>query len=326
MKTVIIVLNWNNWEATLKCVQSLRDKVLKPGRAIVVVDNNSSDESGTHLGRHLNLDSLPAGPHTFGSIDQRAFFLQSPVNCGYAGGNNLAIRHLLDAGCDFDSVWIVNNDTLVRDDALTPLQSEMASSETTGFVGSILVNDDWHTIQCVGGTVGFPAIGLLWSCKDASHFQRQFTGSVFRRTPFITGASMLVSRAVIEAIGLMKESYFLYYEEVDWQLRGLSRGFDIRIGTRSVLSHAISCSVGHKSDFFYFVFSRSCVLFVRDNYGRYFCYISIAWLLMNCLVKTRSWSKVASCWRGARYALTRSEHDLDHPMFRKIGAAFTRPV
>lgn len=320
MKTVIVVLNWNNCQATVACVESLLHHVIRPGRSLVVVDNNSTDGSVNVFNESLPTRPFPSGKFCFDEIDQQLFILRSPSNCGYAGGNNFAIQALLQAGCDFEAVWILNNDTTVENDALTPLQNTLRLCNNGGFVGSLLLNQEDDQIQCVGGVHGLPALGFFRSCEDILTFESNRRSPRDMHLSFITGASMLTSKNVIDDIGLMNDFYFLYFEEIDWQLRASRKGYEIRVSTDSRLRHAESGSVGAKSDFFFFVFSRSCVIFVTRNYSRWLSYLSAVWLLASCLVSTRSLSKLKYCIRGIQHGLMRSEFDLNAPMFHKVGA------
>src|SRR5215813_7550938 len=88
----IVVLNWNGLADTLACLESLRG-LQYPRHSIVVVDNGSSDGS---------LDALRRASASFG-FD----LIEAGSNLGYAGGNNLGIRHALERGADY--VLILNN-------------------------------------------------------------------------------------------------------------------------------------------------------------------------------------------------------------------------
>ena len=257
MKTIIVVLNWNNCAATVACVESLLHHVIGPGRSLVVVDNDSTDGSVNVFNESLSLRPFPSGEFCFDDIDQQLYILRSPSNCGYAGGNNFAIQSILQAGCDFEAVWILNNDTTVENDALTPLQNSLLLCTNGGFVGSLLVNQKDNNIQCVGGVHGLPSLGFFRSCKDILTFESNRGSPSDMHLSFITGASMLISRNVIDDIGLMHDFYFLYFEEIDWQLRASRKGYQIRVSTDSKLRHAESGSVGAKSDFFFFGLSLS---------------------------------------------------------------------
>src|SRR5438477_3617076 len=92
----IVVLNWNGLTDTLACVESLRE-LHYAERRVIVVDNGSTDGS---------VGALRSASSRLG-IE----IIETGKNLGYAGGNNLGIRHALDHGADF--ILVLNNDTTV---------------------------------------------------------------------------------------------------------------------------------------------------------------------------------------------------------------------
>ncbi|HSP95635.1 MAG TPA: glycosyltransferase, partial [Candidatus Dormibacteraeota bacterium] len=102
MKIAIVVLNWNQREATLACLDSLALADLQ-GAEVFVVDNGSRDGSVAALDDRLPPERLIA----------------LPENRGYAGGNNAGMRAALEAGAEL--VLLLNNDTTVSPDFLLPL-------------------------------------------------------------------------------------------------------------------------------------------------------------------------------------------------------------
>ncbi|MGK7368687.1 MAG: glycosyltransferase family 2 protein, partial [Candidatus Halalkalibacterium sp. M3_1C_030] len=132
-KVHIIILNWNGKEDTIECLNSL--KALEyPNFEIVVVDNASSDGSVSEI-----KDKFP-----------ETTLLESEINRGYAGGNNIGLRYALNH--DSDYAWILNNDTVVDKNALGSLVKKMKIDGSIGICGSRLVYyHDRETIQALGG-------------------------------------------------------------------------------------------------------------------------------------------------------------------------------
>jgi GT2 family glycosyltransferase len=131
------------------------------------------------------------------------------------------------AGLDaFDFFWLLNTDTVVHRDALSALVRRAQAAEKTGVVGStIRYYDRPDIVEALAGArfnrtnmttrqVG-RGLPLEESQIDAAAVERDLF--------YITGASMLVSNAFVREIGLMQEDYFLYFEELDWAMRGRDR-------------------------------------------------------------------------------------------------------
>jgi GT2 family glycosyltransferase len=95
--------------------------------------------------------------------------------------------------------------------------------------------------------------------------------AVARRTDFVLGASLAVSRAFLETVGFMEESYFLYFEEMDWSVRNRGR-FAIAFAHGAVVFHKEGGSIGsssakgQRSDMSEYYLLRSRLKFYRRNY------------------------------------------------------------
>jgi GT2 family glycosyltransferase len=226
-KVCIVVLNWNGWEDTIECVQSLK-AIHYANYEIVVVDNASTDHSVQKI-----TEAFPD-----------LTILQAGANKGYAAGNNIGMRHGLRQGADY--IWILNNDTAVAEDVLQPLVERMEKDKSIGICGSRLIY--YHrrnTIQALGGGRYYKWLGVSRTIGEGLRVPagRQKTADeVEPELDFIVGASMMVSRNFVETVGLMNELYFLYYEEMDWALRGKPH-FRLGYAPESVIYHKHEASV-----------------------------------------------------------------------------------
>src|ERR1700733_4636948 len=118
-KVCVVLLNWNNWQDTSRCIASLR-RMRTSSYLLLVVDNGSSNNSVNYLrGIYPDLEILETGR-----------------NLGFAGGCNVGIRHGLANGADF--IWLLNNDTEVHPDALNALIKKAEADSRLGGVGSAI--------------------------------------------------------------------------------------------------------------------------------------------------------------------------------------------
>lgn len=242
-RVVIVLLNWNGWADTLHCLETLY-RLQTPGVRVIVCDNGSGDDSLDRIqawadGRlQLVPETGPLGylsdtpvskPLACERVNAVEFASRSAshglaaltlvangANLGYAGGNNVALRQLLRRD-DFDHVWLLNNDTLVPPDALDALLTRMAVGDI-GLCGStLLFHDRPETVQCQGGAAFWRWIGLSRLLGGRRPLAKMLPQDrVERRLDHLYGASMLVSRPALHALGPLPERFFLYYEEVAW--------------------------------------------------------------------------------------------------------------
>lgn len=210
-----IVLAYNAVDLTLACIESLRQQDY-PCLEILVVDNASADGTAGILA-----DRFPD-----------VNLLALTENLGYAGGNNLGMRHALQEGADI--VFLVNNDTRFDPYCVSALVAEMLSVPGCGAVGPMVYTwDGWSTISSAGGEVDWrhaDAINVGAGEIDAGQYRA-------RTVDFINGCAIMVSRQAIEHAGLIDERFFMYWEETDWCRRIAGAGFDVRFQPAAKMQH-----------------------------------------------------------------------------------------
>jgi GT2 family glycosyltransferase len=213
----IIVLNWNNANETLKCLESLR-QLNYSNYQIIVIDNGSTDNS----------------PEIIRSSFPEITILETGENLGYAGGNNVGNRYAMGKGAEY--VWILNNDTVVDNHCLEYMVQAAEADERIGMVGSkILFIDKPDTICYAGGRVYLNRGGLTWHIGSNHIDDGSFDKPM--ETEYITGCSVLAKREMIEDVGLLDENYFLYFEDADWSLRARQKGWKVFYEPKARLWH-----------------------------------------------------------------------------------------
>ncbi|WP_336973141.1 glycosyltransferase family 2 protein [Sphingobium aromaticiconvertens] len=269
---LIILVNWNGWRDSIACIRSCL-MLDQPGIRIMLCDNESGDGSVEKIldwaeGRCPAPDAMspiPLGmrrPDGVALLDRKqaedgadgdgAQLLIVPTggNLGFAGGNNIGLRWAMARGCDH--AWLLNNDTVVRSDALSMLVRTMECDPSPGICGSVILDFEYpDRIQAIAGamqrnTLQGRHIGTGLPLASATQTSPQ---SLLRKGEFLypIGASILVSRPFLEQVGLMNEAYFLYYEESDWILR--SQGlFRATIAPESLVYHHMGASTGYSQD------------------------------------------------------------------------------
>lgn len=243
----LVLLNWNGWEDTRECLQSLR-AVTTPCRTILV-DNGSTD------------GSVERAREQFPEIE----IVDNGVNLGFAEGNNRGIRHALSTGADY--VMLLNNDTLVDPHFLEPLVAAFDRDRDVGFASPvILYADEPEAVWFCGGEID-------WRSGWAYH--RQVDGGRIPErgllpTPIATGCCLIASRETWEEVGLLDERFFLFWEDSDWTLRATRAGRAGVVVAESRIWHKVSRSFRRGMPTlgtFYFV--RNGMLFVRKHGPRH---------------------------------------------------------
>ncbi len=235
-KVAIVIVNWNGYKDTSVCLRSLA-KLRRTNVEVetIVVDNGSTDESAAIIAR-----DFPG-----------AVLLKLDENRGFTGGNNIGITYAMKRGADF--VWLLNNDTIVDPEALSLLDA--FDTDTVGIAGSKIYfapGHEYHKTRYAKnerGRVFWYAGGLVdWDNLYASHRgvdevdHGQYDRAI--ETPFVTGCSMMIARAVVESVGLLDDAYYLYLEDLDYCLRAKRAGFTLVYQPTSVIWHVNAGSSG----------------------------------------------------------------------------------
>lgn len=172
--------------------------------------------------------------------------IQARSDIGFAGGNNVGSRYALAKG-DADYVWLLNNDTTLDYDALKFLvgkDSEYKSkNEKVGIIGSKLRWYRWpEKINAIGGkfnkwTTWSYHLGL----KEVDKGQYDRDDVQF---DYVYGASLFIRKEFLEEVGLMNDVYYAYFEEMDWEVRGVRKGWKHGYTWKSVIYHKQGVTTG----------------------------------------------------------------------------------
>lgn len=270
-RVYVVVLNWNGWGHTLACLESVLRSRYDNFR-VLLVDNDSGDDSVAAIRAWARgeLAPLPLNPAVAGltgqaprsgavamreltrqqaesaerTPDTPLTLIRTDRNLGFAGGNNVALRHALAQG-DADYVWLLNNDTVVAPDALGCMVRHMRVRPEAGLCGSTLIYyDEPDRVQALGGGIYNPWFGTQRHIGGNSPVVAPIdAAAVERDMAYVVGASMLVSRAWLTDVGLLCEDYFLYFEELDWAVRGRGR-YALTFAPDSRVYHKEGRSIG----------------------------------------------------------------------------------
>jgi GT2 family glycosyltransferase len=260
----IIVLTWNQRDLTLECLESLVTVDYPSSRLqIVVVDNGSSDDTAQAIrGSYSNIEVLENGK-----------------NLGYAGGNNVGIRHALAQGADY--VCILNNDTTAASNFLAALLGACCEHAGVGVVSPLVADmADPARIWALGAAVD-QRTGMVTRLYAGDR-----VSALEPRAPFevdiASGAAMLVKGAVFERVGLLDEEFYLYFEEADWCLRARQAGYRILAVPSSVIWHHVSATLGQTSPVIDYYMARNQLRFIARHWSGAAC----LWLLTRTVLRT----------------------------------------
>jgi N-acetylglucosaminyl-diphospho-decaprenol L-rhamnosyltransferase len=195
----IVIVSFNARRHLDRCLQSLHFAPPQRTHETIVVDNASTDGSAEAARRWNGVQVIDAGS-----------------NLGFAAANNIGIR--ASAG---QNLLLLNCDTIVPPGAVDKLLALLEADASVAVVGPRLVNAEGRPELSFGGMVS------PWNEFRQKVLRPWWAGRLTRRRrlpDWVSGACLLVRRAEAEAVGLLDERYFMYFEDVDFCAAIRARG------------------------------------------------------------------------------------------------------
>lgn len=255
----VIILNWNDWQDTIECLESL-NKVDYDNFEIIVADNGSTDDSVIQIDNFLL------------SFESKFKVLNYKLrdNLGFAGGNNYVLRQNFQfPNSKPEYILLLNNDTIVSPNFLKKIVSVAESDKKIGIAGPIIYfYDKPDHINSAGSKVNWlmnKGNYLGYNEKDGGQF-----GDKPYKVDYVSGACLLIKKEVIDKMGLIPEEYFLYYEDTDWNFQAKKAGYKSVLVPGAKIWHKESASakkIGAKYIYYHvrngILFNRRCAPFYK---------------------------------------------------------------
>ena len=224
MQISIVIVSYNVKYFLEQCLRSVKKATKNLETEIIVVDNNSVDESTEMV------------KNKFPNVN----LIHNAKNVGFSKANNQAIKM---AKGEF--ILLLNPDTLVEEDALEKTVAFMQSKEDAGAVGVHMVDgkgkflDESKRGVPRFSTSLFKFLGLHKFLPRSATFNHYYLGNLDKNKQYeievLAGAFMLIRKSLLDKIGLLDEQFFMYWEDVDLCMRISERSYknyylgDVRI-------------------------------------------------------------------------------------------------
>jgi GT2 family glycosyltransferase len=293
-RVIAVILNYNGYEDTVKCIYSLQN-VTYNNLNLIIVDNGSTDGSGNKLkNKFPNLTIIALEKNT-----------------GYAAGNNVGIRFAMGQGADY--VLILNNDVVVDSHFLEPLIEVAESSNGIGVVTpKIFYEQESSGIFYAAGELN------KWLCTGVNYpgkFRNNPNEHIICDVSYVSGCVMLVRHVVFETLGLFDEKFFMYFEDVEFSRR-LAKQYRLVYTPFSLTYHR--CGAGKKwhsySKLYLYYHTRNRIWTFKSEAYYYRIYVVLFTIMITiaksiavfrCFIKNPkdTFKRVIALWRGLRDGL-----------------------
>ena len=209
----IVIVNWNTRNLLRNCLRSVADETLV-SHEVWVVDNGSTDGS-----QEMVREEFPD-----------VHLIANTENLGFAAANNQAFPL-----CAGEYVLLLNSDTVVLDGALDKMVAFQPANPHVGALGCKLLNGDGslqpsahNFYSTIGSLIENRVATMVWPKRYAhTPFLEFFDHSVARSVDWVCGAVLMVRKDVLREVGLLDDAFFMYGEEIDWQMRMRKAGHEV---------------------------------------------------------------------------------------------------
>ncbi|MGJ3236245.1 glycosyltransferase [Marivirga sp.] len=192
----IIIVNYNSFDYTYKCIKSIIDKTKDISYEVIVVDNASTDFN------KRKLEDLSPSVKVIENIE----------NLGFAKANNIGIQY-----SNSDVILLLNNDTLLLNDAISKCYNKLKEDKSIGTIGCKLFNEDltWQK-----SFYEFPTL--------KSQFRKLFRikgrpvyDDSSNYVHWLTGAFLMFRKSSLQLFEekKLKEDFFMYCEDIQWGMQ-----------------------------------------------------------------------------------------------------------
>jgi hypothetical protein len=263
----IIIVNFKSSRDINVCLESIvKHEPLYRDYEIIIVDNNSNDEGLAHIQKRFSFAKI----------------IYAEKNGGFAYGNNVGIQAALG-----DYILLLNPDTYLTDNSIQKLYDRVRTKNDVMIAGPKLLFTD-------GSNQSYftPKSYLtLWKLIcDQLYLQRIFKkirlfNSYFRTymdygnesyVEQVSGAAFLISRKVIDSIGLLDENYFMYFEESDYCYQAVRRGIKLLYFPESTIYHIGGLMAQSNWERTSSTFVESLKYYFTKNFGKTHRVIAVA--------------------------------------------------
>lgn len=205
MKLSVIILNYNVRYFLELCLQSAEAAIVGLDAEIIVVDNNSKDESCSMVKAQFPNVKL----------------IENKENSGFSKGNNIGIEEAKG-----EYLCILNPDTVVAEDTFKKVLDFADSKTNVGIVGCKLVDGNGNFLPESKRNIPTPSIAIKKILGNSkAYYVNTLNEDSVGPTDIFVGAFMLIKTAVYKEVKGLDEDYFMYGEDIDLSYKILKAGY-----------------------------------------------------------------------------------------------------
>lgn len=250
MDLSIIIVNYNTFALTKDTINSILRYSYPFTVEIMVVDNNSTDDSLKNLKKYFKCKDVR--------------FIESKENNGFAAGNNQGIKEARGR-----YILLLNSDTIVKENTLENIYDYMEKHHDVGAVGCKVVLENGELDKACKRSFPNPsnAFSRLFhiKTKNNDYNLEELDDDGVYEIDCLTGAFMFIRRNALNDSGLLDETFFMYGEDIDLCYRIKKSGWKIVYYGRSEIVHYKGASSKKQKSKLIYEFYRAMYIYYKKH-------------------------------------------------------------
>ena len=245
-KVAVIIVNWKKYDITSSCIESILNST-NSNFKIILVDNESDNKKVKNFKYRNEIE-----------------IIQNKKNEGFSKANNIGIDYALKN--NYDYTILINNDTIVEKNLIEVLL-KTAQAKNFSVVQPLILKYNGKEIWNAGGRINYFFGNFITRKKVGNSLN-----SSHELTEWLTGCCCLFKTKIFKEIGKLDESFFAYYEDVDFSLRLKKHGYKIGFTSKTHLYHYESFSSnsnnskgGKLSPYIHYLNIRNHILILKKH-------------------------------------------------------------
>lgn len=295
MKLSVVIVNYNVQYFLELCLKSVQKALVGIEAEIIVVDNNSPDDSCDRIKQ----------------LSPKIVLIENKENLGFSKANNQGVKNAKG-----DYICILNPDTVIAEDTFTKLLEFGETKDDLGIVGCKLIDGAGKYLPESKRNIPVVKIALekiLGTSKNyyANHIQENDIAKV----DILVGAFMFLKRDVFTAIGGFDEDYFMYGEDIDMSYKALSFGYkNYYYGETTIIHYKGESTL--KDAFYAKRFYGSMQIFYKKHFKKNLVFDVLVWLGIKTAYAFRKEKKINLKEPNIYYLISNQQN---RSLARKLG-------
>ena len=252
----IVILNYRNWQDTLRCIQSIADNPPQEKYQIILVDNASPNAPEFDLRDIIEKYDI--------------VYIQNEKNKGYNAGNNVGIARALELGCD--AILISNNDVCFSEDCIQKLWEYAKTHPNVGIVGPKILDKNGriqksNLCRRTGMKEKYlvrTRLNAIFRKEHATYFGLDRDYNTTFEVYAVLGCCFLMTRECAQAVTPLDEHPFLYEEELILGIQMEQAGYRTVYHPDAVIEHLHGASTKHVKAFAFAHNVKSEIYYCRE--------------------------------------------------------------